>query len=446
MTRHLGATVAQAQDHSPCRLAHSPLCAASPGSPEHRLAQPASQAYDQVRASHRQQVHRHASPPPPAPLPPKSHELPTLPLDILPIRAVTWNSSCLLGTLHMDYSRRQAKRSAVEELCRRHDVVCIQETRGAVGDLLMLPADFEWHGTFSPLDDASMGSRAGGTVVGRRRAFRERFDDRWIIEVVRGRSIALELALSSRPALQVVSVHTPPHSCGFGIRWFFAALRNALRLSTPRPTPTLLLGDWNFTSEQADRMRTTVGDMHLPAAASEAFHSVFQECHELHQPLFTFSRRDGDAAQRIFSRLDRIYTNVPEMDLLRMHVAVGAPHGFHMHPRPSDHLPVSLTVMAAPRSRLGRRRIPSSAAGSPLFVDMAWDKVFGLGEGPSIVRRLTALVAAAHSAAKQATKRLVGSPASDPTYWKTSPCALSHFCVSTTPLPLPHRSPGSTAA
>lgn len=82
-------------------------------------------------------------------------------------------------------------------------------------------------------------------------------------------------------------------------------MHSTLRASAAHSVAAIALGDWNFTGDASDMLHTTDTGLHLPTAAADVFDIVFGDCRDLFQPLFTFSRRDGDEARRMFSRLDR---------------------------------------------------------------------------------------------------------------------------------------------
>lgn len=274
------------------------------------------------------------------------------------VRAVSWNSVGLFGGLASNPRRWRAKRGMVEKLCSDHDIVLFQETRGKSADVLTLPSGFFWTGSFFRASDFDASSRAGGVVVGVRRAMGGAMTAR-TIEISRGRCIVVQLR-DWCAALHIINVHLDPAMATGARINFLHSIRDFISNGVARPT--FVGGDWICLVHDESRLDIERGERRDNSRVSAAFDAMFGDMTECAQENYTFSRVFSVGENAVYSRLDRWYTNLDPQALGRVVMSVAVVGLLLVECRPSDHLLVSVFVcptgqaFASPAVVASRRR------------------------------------------------------------------------------------------
>lgn len=325
------------------------------------------------------------------------------------LRAVSWKPASLFGGLASNARRWRSKRAMLEQLCARHDVVLLQETRGKEADMLTLPSGFVWMGSFFRASDLDATSRAGGVVLGIRlivpgaRAA-------CMVEVSRGRCFATRIHHGSG-SLCLINVHLDPSMSPSGKHSFLRSFRNYV--DSGDPTPTFAGGDWNFLATDEVRLDVERGERRDGTRIATAFDAMCVDFTECAQEQHTFSRVFDDGANAVYSRIDRWYCNLDLQAMGRVVISVSVIGSLLSANRASDHLPVS--VVWVPRSRRARRRpIAKETVTHEVSLSILAGMTDDLDCTRNLARRYDALVKCAHRAARIAQKSVVQHAPDDP--------------------------------
>lgn len=340
------------------------------------------------------------------------HDLPALPSALFRLHrfsASTWNTSSLFGTLRNSGPRQTAKRRYLETLLACDTVIALQETRGSAADFISLPGSHVYYGTF--FNEGLGDSRAGGTVVAIRRDLVEKATEVRQRTHQRGRIITVSLRFGTW--IHFTAVHINP---ALPLTTRKLALTQLCADLSRLPGARFLLGDWSFIhlgdSRATDGGQETGG----PDELGTYFEDTFVDYAELYQREYTFARTPRTlAASASFSRIDRLYTNLPQVVLEKYSVTVGVV-GQLMGPSvPSDHRAVRVIFQGGsvcPR----RPRISCTVARSPEFQAVLRELLEDY-EGERKFTNWTALqvvTTAAHKAARAARPLIVLQAAAEP--------------------------------
>ena len=105
---------------------------------------------------------------------------------------------------------------------------------------------------------------------------------------------------------------------------------------------TIIAGDFNYVDSFEDRMDHAGNYCGQPSPSSALFGRLFNRFYELHQSDYTRSPGSSQI-DGTFSRIDRIYINIHELDYHFFHIATVAVNLFTQQ-RSSDHSPVLSTI------------------------------------------------------------------------------------------------------
>lgn len=314
------------------------------------------------------------------------------------VAAVTWNAQAFFAAAP---GRHEVKQGHLHSLLRRADVVMITEAHGTKGlhDAWRPPLDTQaWWSAGATTAHAGV-----GLVI--KNAFLRQFDPRPVWKVILpGRAAMLKLRGPSG-ALDLVVTYFPTgdQPAGDDLYGFSAAecehasafheLRGCLRsrlsraLSPRASALTLLGGDFNYVTDEFDRVSTTT-------AASTGRRDAHEERHfqsvlgtpfglvELYQPAPTHA----SASAR--SRLDRMYMNHDMSDQLDRHFKAVA---LEWRPDLSAHRPVLASRSLPQRLPADARRVSDFAVNHPDFqrrVTLAYQEKLRTASGSSGLGRL----------------------------------------------------------
>lgn len=134
----------------------------------------------------------------------------------------TWNPRSLLGGLWSKASRVSAKRAEFTRLLGQCDVLCLQEVRVTLDDLLLRDSH-RYFGMFGEFGDEEASSRWDGVAVAILKrvvasAFGVRSEAVW-----RGRIVQVDLTFA-QAALRIISLHIDPIWSRDDVRAAFAEL------------------------------------------------------------------------------------------------------------------------------------------------------------------------------------------------------------------------------
>jgi endonuclease/exonuclease/phosphatase family metal-dependent hydrolase len=259
------------------------------------------------------------------------------------------------------------RRTAVAKMRRflnllSYDIVCAQETHGTVADLTTLAAEGPSH-----LHWGSFHAKAstGGVSISIRSSFLDQFHSisEHVLSV--GRCIALSL-VGEASSLMVICLHLEPAAT---VAVKLALLRSIADLAGGFAGRALFAGDFNFLHSDECRLHVDAEiayDTSDQGKLAERFEELFCDWTELHQPLPT--RRQVTRGRIVsFSRLDRLYTNLPPQEVLDRQ-PYSATLGTAHHPgNVSDHIPVCSRFGAGLCGPARIRAVPRWVTGHPSF-------------------------------------------------------------------------------
>lgn len=216
----------------------------------------------------------------------------------------------------------------------------LQETRGTEADLTQFPQGHEYFGTFAEVDVDAATSRRGGVVTGIRTEVC-RAAHRIVSEVIaRGRILQVSLLLDRW--IHRINIHIDP-ALPLSVR------RKSVRKTEDEATLcqdiVVMGGDWNFVAGGDSRERLEDSQHKEDENMNGMFDDLFCGFSEAVQQEMTFRRLPravGGAA--IFSRTDRLYTNLHYTTLSQYAVTTGVRGRFMDADAPSDHRAVVLSM------------------------------------------------------------------------------------------------------
>jgi endonuclease/exonuclease/phosphatase family metal-dependent hydrolase len=230
----------------------------------------------------------------------------------MPIRIATWNANGFFGQPVSAEARQRLRqrRRILSARAAATDIVCLQEAHGTCEDLAELRSLFpSWliFGSFCPV------RAAGGVVVMISIKFAAYFSSIVDVAIVDGRvlRVLLDGPLGS---LNIVCLHSNPRlSDGQRI----AELRRVARCAGESVnTVSFIVGDFNVQAPGEDRfdLLSKTWSASDPRLAGEV-EDCFGNFTEILQPNFTRVGREG-GLPRFCSRIDRLFTDMPTIDLL----------------------------------------------------------------------------------------------------------------------------------
>jgi endonuclease/exonuclease/phosphatase family metal-dependent hydrolase len=282
---------------------------------------------------------------------------------ILPVRISTWNTNGFFGQpVSPDAAHRlRSRRRILAALTATSDIICLQEVHGSVADLAELRS---LHPLWSACGSFCSSRAAGGVVIMYSKKIASAFTSIVDLPVVQGwiHRVALDGPCGS---LNIICVHSNPR------------LADALRLAEFRKISKCI-------GESASTTSMVVGDFNAPAPAEERFDMLLQKwttsdqrlavaieatidkMTEVLQPDFTRVGMEG-GAHRFFSRIDRLFTDMPTIDILD-----SQPYGrTTCDPAaknfPSDHCPVTFVFRRLNVGPPDRVSLPSWLTKMPQF-------------------------------------------------------------------------------
>ena len=130
---------------------------------------------------------------------------------------------------------------------------------------------------------------------------------------------------------------------------------------------TFFVGDFNFIHKDDRRYDPNNGEEFEEVQdIATHYEQTFINFTELFQPNFTRSPARNPLAGR-FSRIDRIYTNIPTPQLTDLHISTDTIGDVYTPNRPSDHIPVYTKITI--QQRRNPNSIPHHIAAHPAFAD-----------------------------------------------------------------------------
>jgi endonuclease/exonuclease/phosphatase family metal-dependent hydrolase len=240
--------------------------------------------------------------------PPSAAAMPSL----LPIRISTWNTNGLFGQpVSADAGHRlRLRRKTLAELAAASDIVCLQEVHGSAADLAELRTTFPLWSAFGSFCDARA---AGGVVVLISKVLAANFTSIVDFPLVEGRihRVMLDGPLGS---LNVICVHSNPRLADALRVAEFRAIAKTFKASDS--TISMVIGDFNAPAPAEERFdmllqKWTTSDQRLATAIENAIDRLT----EVTQPDFTRVGMEG-GVHRFFSRIDRLFTDMPTIDIL----------------------------------------------------------------------------------------------------------------------------------
>jgi hypothetical protein len=267
-----------------------------------------------------------------------------------PIRFATWNSQALISALSVNQLRANRKIGLLGKLMDKVDVIAIQETHGDAGDSAALGRIFP---NWRFLESTSTGSVGGGTLFAIRRVFASQFT---LIEhstLVPGRVHAVVLGAASGQQLIFVNLHISPSLGHSDTKALFVRISNFICRYSPLAA-VFIMGDFNFLEVDDARYHASTGKFTRDSNTLPLmFQNTFPEFTELAQPDFTRAGAARDIGLEVFSRIDRVYCNIPPSQLLDCVLAAGVWATATSIFKISDHRPVVVTIR--PKNLWGNR-------------------------------------------------------------------------------------------
>lgn len=271
----------------------------------------------------------------------------------------TWNVQAFFMHEFTRGPRPARKVAEVQRLARDTDILLLQELHGEDGDEATLRQLLPAHIVL-----ASFGASAGvgGVAVAVARHVVQGMEVAMEHEVVPGRVLAVTFVGGGR-SLTVVSLHVDPRAAQSEKQHVIRLIREAV----PRPGDggVIIGGDFNWVAP--GEHRTELPSM-TPRAAREpeahVWDVTFPDLVELYQPCDTRVRL-VDGRPTLLARLDRLYVNMPRLDVWDSRPAVRTAHNVMHVTRLSDHAPVLATLhcpqLSPPRSPTTPRWVVNSA-------------------------------------------------------------------------------------
>eukprot|EP00972_Heterocapsa_arctica_P075408 11123715-Heterocapsa_arctica.AAC.2 len=175
---------------------------------------------------------------------------------------------------------------------------------------------------------------------------------------------------------------------------------------------SFLAGDWNFPAAGELRTNLLTGmPVMSPNPIGDFFGEIFAEWAEIEQdrPTRRQMEHDNDLGPRIIgcSRIDRIYSNLPTLELLDRKASAVTMSSFDNLRWPSDHVPVIATLAAvrdAPPRRLQLPRWIAKHDDFPMILNSVLDEV-GVMLIAEPFERLEVITACYHEAASRLKMR-----------------------------------------
>jgi endonuclease/exonuclease/phosphatase family metal-dependent hydrolase len=230
----------------------------------------------------------------------------------MPIRIATWNANGFFGQPVSEEARRRLRhrRRILSARAAASDIVCLQEAHGSCEDLAELRSLFpSWliFGSFCPV------RAAGGVVVMIAANFAATFSSIVDVAIADGRvlRVLLDGPLGS---LNVVCIHSNPRlSDAQRLAELRLVARNAGESAN---TVSVIVGDFNVQAPGEERFDLlnkawSASDQRLAGEVEDCLGSFT----EVLQPNFTRVGREG-GLPRFCSRIDRLFTDMPTIDLL----------------------------------------------------------------------------------------------------------------------------------
>lgn len=290
----------------------------------------------------------------------------------------------------------------MEYLCRRSDVICVQETRGIATDSAYLPDSHRYfHNLFE--EEGNFTSGAGGILFAVRHTLISRLASVRHEVLVRGRASAVHLQLRDGAEVVIVGVHLDPALPLHNKRDFLHRLRRHVD-EHPRAA-CLMIGDWNFICAEDVRLQDSVEAGGGVDTVSRAFDSAFLDFAELWQPHYTFGRRSA-TGMSMLSRIDWCYTNIPEMESGGNFWSLATLGSLHADERPSDHVPLLLRVARKATRTARRPRLSEELVRTEEYKQCLSRMAAGIEAVEDLSERYECFVDVAHRAAEQARAML----------------------------------------
>ena len=251
------------------------------------------------------------------------------------LRILSWNVCALFYYEFGHRAKAASKMQELKGLARSHHVLLLQEVHGNQGDLATFQREFsDFRVFFSP----GPTNGTGGVAILIRDLLFEQVDHHVEVVVAAGRCLSVRLH-GPRGLLTFMSVHIDPnltieHKKGF-IQRCAGELNNG--------GLWIMGGDFNHEVPGERRINAKTGTpiaRHEPEA--EFFQETFDNAIEMHTDDSTHIVSHHGQAVSI-GRLDRMYTNLPALELLDAKPTTRALHNLYKQPLISDHSPISTT-------------------------------------------------------------------------------------------------------
>lgn len=300
----------------------------------------------------------------------------------------------LFGGLRSVGQRQTQKRRYLTDLLERNEVVGVVEARGTEADLGQLPASHQYYGTFFP--ESSPGtSGSGGTRIAISQQLVSRATDVTVKVHARGR--ALTVTLHFEIPLSFTTVHLDP---ALPMAAQVQVMRTAAAHLRRTAGVQIIGGDWNFTIPGEERLsgggEVRITRTHLAAA----FEDAFGEFAQLQQPDYTYRRLGReDAETSVFSRIDRLYSNVHPTVMEAMWMTAGVVGSLAARSLPSDHRAVRVVFRRCAQS--SRAIVRPKAAKHPGLLAEFKSGIGAEIEQSTAAARLQRIICAAHVAQKR---------------------------------------------
>lgn len=169
-----------------------------------------------------------------------------------------------------------------------------------------------------------------------------------------------------------------------------------------------MVGDWNFLGAEDVRVHSGLGIAGGGDPLLRTFEGLFGDFAELLQPYPTFGRR-GVAGMAVFSRLNRVCSNVSGVEAGQHFWSAAKLASLHADVRASDHVPVFFRVSCR-RARTARRpSLAQELVHTDEYRACSARVAEGLGALEPLDERYAVMVELAHRAARQARAIFVPS-------------------------------------
>jgi len=317
------------------------------------------------------------------------------------LTVATWNAAAVFSSVRSSQSNVRKRWSGLGALFTKCDVLCLQEVHGIDEDTNTLDKTF---GGFLHFASYCENAASGGVVTSVSRRFAAKFEEVDLQVVLEGRVTILWCRRGGSRPIAVANVHLVPN---LSTRRKKAVMRELAGTLT-RQTVSWMAGDWNFPAAGELRTNLVTGmPVAAPNSLGEYFEEVFAGWAEVEQDRPT--RRQMGDEQRVVgcSRIDRVYTNLPPLELLDRRATAATVRAYDDLKWPSDHLPVIAMLSPAPTSAPRRPLLPRWVVRHPEYKLMLAATLVEVGAfaAGDPFERLEEITACFHEAARRLKAR-----------------------------------------